>query len=102
MNDSFDFNSGTSDSDIPQSLKLALLASSLTTVADAVDVFATLLAIDETKEANLQAEQEKQELDQKFSDLQKQLDDITNRQQQQQKSIDQIINWINSTQKKDY
>ncbi|MFD2637733.1 hypothetical protein [Piscibacillus salipiscarius] len=96
MSDSFEFNS---DSETPQSLKLALLASSLTTVADAIATLATLLAIDETKEANLQAEQEKQDINQQLLNLQYQLDDLTNSHQQQQERLDQVINSLNSIQK---
>jgi hypothetical protein len=59
------------------SLKLAVLAAALTTIADAIATVAALEAIDEFIAADTQAKQDQQELDDKLNKMQRQINILT-------------------------
>jgi septal ring factor EnvC (AmiA/AmiB activator) len=59
------------------SLKLAVLAAALTTIADAIATVAALEAIDEFNAADTQAKQDQQELDDKLNKMQRQINILT-------------------------
>ncbi|PLS17409.1 hypothetical protein CVD28_12710 [Bacillus sp. M6-12] len=63
---------------IPSSLRLALIASILTTIADGIGTISALAAIDEQEAANEKEKQAQKDLDDKFQKVQLQIDKLTN------------------------
>ena len=62
---------------IPASLRLALTASILTTIADGLAVLSALSAIDELKIAEEKEKQDAKDLDEKFQKIQLQINKLT-------------------------
>lgn len=62
---------------IPVSLRLALIAATLTTIADGIAVLSALAAIDEIQIASEKEKQDKNDLDEKINKLQHQIDQLT-------------------------
>ncbi|KAB7709081.1 hypothetical protein F9802_02875 [Bacillus aerolatus] len=78
MNNTDSKSEQNEQSPISSSLRLALIAAILTTIADGIAAIAAIAAIDEEI---INAEKEKQdqkELDEKFEQMQEQIDKLTN------------------------
>ncbi|MFK2825337.1 hypothetical protein QYG89_06505 [Bacillus sp. B190/17] len=67
----------TDQSPVTSSLRLALIAVALTTLADAIATVAALQAIDEAIIDDVKAKQEQKELDEKLEKMQQQIDQLT-------------------------
>ena len=67
----------TEQTTISSSLRLAVIATSLTTLGDAIATIAALEAIDESIAADIQAKKDQQELDDKLEKMQNQIDLLT-------------------------
>jgi predicted nuclease with TOPRIM domain len=67
----------TEQTTISSSLRFALIAAALTTLADAIATIAALEAIDESIAADIQAKKDQQELDDKLEKMQNQIDRLT-------------------------
>lgn len=77
MNNS-DFNSEQNGASSElSSLKLALIASAITTIGDGIATIAALTAIDEAKISEKKDMQAQKELDEKLKKMQKQIDKLT-------------------------
>ena len=74
-----ELNSNENDQlSIPSSLRLALIASILTTIADGIATISALTAIDELQIAQEKEKQDKKDLDEKFKKIQLQIDKLSN------------------------
>ncbi|MGM7635179.1 hypothetical protein [Bacillus sp. Hm123] len=78
MNNTDSKSEQNEQSPISSSLRLALIAAILTTIADGMAAIAAISAIDEEIINAEKEKQEQKELDEKLEQMQKQIDKLTN------------------------
>ena len=77
MNNTDSNSEQNNQTSIPVSLRLALFAATLTTIADGIAVLSALAAIDEAQIANEKEKQDNTDLEEKLNNIQLQIDQLT-------------------------
>ncbi|WP_027964922.1 hypothetical protein [Halalkalibacillus halophilus] len=100
MDDKFKNDNNQDEIELPESYRTALLASSLTTIADLIGTISVIQSIEETKLSLQQDAEDQQNLDATIENMQSQINQLIDSNNQLVQQVAELTEWMEAVQRK--